>query len=152
MLRSVDEKENGVRDFILNHREQGNQRELPCLVVILAGTNDLAYTGKVKPVVECISALHRVCWDCGVAKTVAVGIPPSEADQANHLDAADLCCEANDALKEFCRLNPRATYVPFPELDDKKLVGQDGHHLTQAGYHQLGLELAPAIDRILKSK
>jgi lysophospholipase L1-like esterase len=147
MLRSADEPNHGLRDFI-----NLNQDPLPSIVVILAGTNDLAYIGKAQPIVECISALHKLCWDAGIQKTVAVGIPPSSY-QENHLDAADLCCEVNEALKDFCRSSPRAFYVAFPfgcERDQK--WAPDGLHLTKEGYKQLGTDLAPAISQVLKSK
>jgi lysophospholipase L1-like esterase len=145
MLRSADEPSTGLRDFI-------NKDQPPSVVVILAGTNDLAYIGKTQPVIECLSALHKLCWDAGVQKTIAVGIP-SSAYQENHIDAADLCREVNEALKEFCSSSPRAFYIPFPfgfERDEK--WAPDGLHLTKEGYKQLGTELAPAIAQVLKSK
>jgi lysophospholipase L1-like esterase len=145
MLRAIDEPKNGLRDFI-------NSSQAPAIVVILAGTNDLAYIGEAKPVAECIASLHKLCWDCGVPRTVAVGIPPS-AYQENFLDVADLCCEVNEALKAFCQSNPMANYVPFPfsyDRDDR--WAPDGLHLTEGGYSLLGSQLAPAIANVLKSK
>ena len=147
MLRSANEEKNGLQDFI-----DSNQDPPPSLVVILAGTNDLAYIGQAKPVVTCLPELHKMCWDAGVAKTVAVGIPPS-AYQANHLDAADLCCEVNEALKDFCKSNPRATFVPFPFgfVRDGRWAS-DGLHLTREGYNCLGSELALSVAQVLKSQ
>ena len=147
MLRSAHEEKNGLRDFINSHQDTP-----PSLVIILAGTNDLAYIGAAEPVVSCISALHKLCWDAGVAKTVAVGIPPS-AYQANHLDAADLCCEVNDALRDFCKSNPRATFVPFPfGFARDGSWAPDGLHLTRDGYISLGDQLAPSVAEALTSK
>lgn len=145
MLRAKDEEKHGLLDFIRIHEDP-----VPSVVIILAGTNDLAYIGQANPVTDCIAELHKLCWAAGVEKTVAVGIPPS-AYQENHMDAADLCCEVNEALESFCASHPRASFVPFPfsfERDDK--WAKDGLHLSEKGYCQLGTELAPYVARVLK--
>lgn len=146
MLQSADEHKYGLRHFI-----SINQVPIPTVVVILAGTNDLADAVQAEPVTESISALHKLCWDSGVARTVTVSIPPS-AYQAIDQHTADLCRYFNEALQDFCESSPKASYTAFPfRFRRDERWSWDGLHLTEEGYKFLGTQLAPSIAQALRS-
>jgi lysophospholipase L1-like esterase len=121
------------------------------LVIILAGTNDLAFTDDASIILNNILALHQLCYNEGVPKTCAIGIPPS-GYQSMNANAAALAQAVNDKLKEYCDSEPKATFVPFPfEYDPNSgLWALDGLHLSPEGYRVLGESLAPAVKPILK--
>lgn len=149
MLQYADQEESGLRSFIL--QRQKDHSSTPSLMVIMAGTNDLADEIDATPIAERVSELHKLCWECGVARTVAIGVPPS-AYQTFNKDAAGLCSNANKALKEFCESHSRASYLPFPfRFDRDDRWAPDGLHLTGHGYTFLGKQLAPAIAELLSS-
>lgn len=120
------------------------------LVIILAGTNDLAFTNDASIISNNIIALHQLCYEEGVPKTCAIGVPPS-GYQSTNAKAAALAQTVNDKLKEYCESEPKATFVPFPfEYDPETgFWASDGLHLSSEGYRVLGESLAPVVERIL---
>jgi len=121
------------------------------VVIILAGTNDLAYVEQVQPILEAILAMHQLCYDEGVQHTIALGIPSSGYQSVNQ--PVSLLAESiNTELANFAQREPRATFVPFPfafsDGDDK--WAPDGLHFTPHGYQVLGSALAPTVESILK--
>jgi lysophospholipase L1-like esterase len=122
------------------------------LVIILAGTNDLAYSDQPMPILQSILALHQICYDEGVRHTIALGIPPSGYQSVN-LPASVVVQTINNELAGFAQREPRATFVPFPfdyqPGDDK--WAPDGLHFSPAGYQVLGMSLAPNVESILKT-
>lgn len=120
------------------------------LVIILAGTNDLAYNSDAASITESVVALHKVCFDEQVPHTLAVGIPSSGYQSMNQ-EAADLAQAVNDGLQAYCQSEPRATFAPFPfpfSRNDEKWAS-DGLHFSAEGYRVLGTSLAPVVEQIL---
>jgi lysophospholipase L1-like esterase len=120
------------------------------VAILLAGTNDLAYTPDAASIYDSILGLHRVCYEKGVPHTVAIGIPPS-GYQSMVPEAAFKAQAVNDALEKYCESEQRAKFMPFPFAfqngDDK--WAPDGLHLTPKGYQILGESLAPLILSLL---
>ena len=120
------------------------------LVVILAGSNDLAYTTDSSAIVENIVALHKLCYGENVPHTLAIGIPPSGYQSVN-AEAAALTQRVNMELKDYCQSEPRATFMPFPfqfASGDEKWAS-DGLHFSPEGYRVLGVSLVPVVEQIL---
>lgn len=120
------------------------------LVILLAGTNDLAYTEDPTDITNNVLALHAICHEEGVKHTLAVGIPSSGYQSMNNA-AASLAQMVNNELKEYCQTEYRATFVPFPfeyARDDEKWA-YDGLHFSAEGYRVLGLSLAPIVEQII---
>jgi lysophospholipase L1-like esterase len=122
------------------------------LVVILAGTNDLGYgddASSVDEITDNLLKLHRIAWECGVPRTLAVGIPPS-GYQAVDREARQVVNEVNDRLRETSEGCTMAyTPFPFPYEEDGENWDEDGLHFTPIGYQALGESLAPVVRRIL---
>lgn len=122
------------------------------VVILLAGTNDLGYTYMPElEIADSVIGLHRQCHAEGVPHTVAIGIPPS-AYQAKVAKAARRAATINEALMQYCKSEPKATFVPFPfgfDRDDDKWA-PDGLHFSSKGYEVLGIRLAPVVQKILK--
>jgi len=119
------------------------------LVIILAGTNDLAFTDDASLISDNILALHRICFEENVPHTLAIGVPSSGYQSVN-ADAASLAQTVNEKLKEYCQSEPRATFMSFPfafARDDEKWAS-DGLHFTAVGYRVLGSSLAPMVEQI----
>lgn len=120
------------------------------LVIILAGTNDLAFTNDASTITNNILALHQLCYEQGVPRTLSIGMPPSGYQSIN-VEAATLAQTINDNLKEYCQSESRATFMPFPfefAANDEKWAS-DGLHLGPEGYRVLGTSLAPVVEDIL---
>jgi len=121
------------------------------LVIILAGTNDLGYEKSATPILDSIISLHLTCYDEGIAKTLAIGIPPS-GYQSVSTDAAALAKEVNRGLSEFCEARPdQAVYTPFPfdYVQGGENWSPDGLHFSAKGYEALGESLAPTVAKVL---
>lgn len=121
------------------------------LVILLAGTNDLAYGDRPEPIVQTILGLHQLCYDEGVKHTIAIGIP-SSGYQSTNQQVKLLAQTINNELANFSQRDPRTTFVPFPfgfQYDDEKWA-MDGLHFSPLGYKVLGESLAPTVDFILK--
>ena len=148
------------------------------LVIILAGTNDIGsitssfMLGKttnnnilgresklMERVVDPIVRLHKTCLDCmgdsgrKDIRTLAIGIPGSAWQEMNS-NAARVCSDVNDALKQYASSvssEGRVKYIDFPfdyHRNDTKWC-EDGLHLSPQGYKTLGMSLAPCVKVIL---
>ncbi len=148
MLNNLDCERNGLRAAIRNM-----QNPTPSLVIILVGTNDMGNKFKEHEITENILKLHQVCYDEGVPRTIAIGIPPS-GWQSGDADAARLAKSINSNIENFCRENPeRATFHPFPfhfELDGENW-DEDTLHFSQFGYQALGESLVNVVIRLLNA-
>jgi lysophospholipase L1-like esterase len=120
------------------------------LVVILAGTNDQGYgDASVDEITDNLLKLHRIAWETGVPRTLAVGIPPSGYQTADR-EARQVVNEVNDRLRETSEGCTMAyAPFPFPYEEDGENWDEDGLHFTPIGYQALGESLAPVVRRIL---
>jgi len=122
------------------------------LVIILAGTNDLAYNFDCEEIFESISSIHNIAHSKG-CKTVALGIPPS-GWQAQSESAKTVANNVNSKLKDAAaKIDSKMTFVPFP-IDFDRNSGywsSDTLHFSPEGYRQIGESLSPIISDILKS-
>ena len=137
------------------------QMQALSLVVILAGTNDLAYYGDdgdegdgasvlVDEITNNLLKLHRIAWECGVPRTLAVAVPPS-GYQAINKEARRIVAEINGRLRETSEGCTMAyTPFPFPFEEGGENWDDDGLHFTPTGYRMLGENLAPVVRRILQ--
>lgn len=122
------------------------------LVIILAGTNDLAYETKPWQIVSAIQDIHSIAHGLG-CPTMALGIPPS-GYQSQSEQARLLARSVNDALKSWaeneCPYDTR--YVPYPIEDFDRSTGfwsPDGLHFSPEGYKFVADALAPIVAEIL---
>ena len=140
-----------------------HNRTMLSLVIILAGSNDIAVmtdTGKdeARSILQKIVDLHNRVFECrkdkddGRLRTLAMGIPGS-AYQDMVPAVASSAAYINEGLKNFASSDPRISYFdfPFPYRDDDKKWGEDGTHMSEEGYEQLGKALAPQVKEILDS-
>ena len=137
----------------LRHAIQRVQGPPLSLVILLAGTNDMAYESNAQVTVESILKLHSICHEEKVPHTIAIGVPPS-AYQTMNADAAALNLAINEGLMEYCAQNPKSmTFVPFPFQYEHNGANwsTDGLHFSQEGYKLLGESLTPTVGQVLKS-
>lgn len=132
-----------------------NQNQTPDLVIVLSGTNDLAYPSQKDPVGMIstpIIHLHQAAHAFDIP-TFAISIPPS-AWQARSKDAHMLASNINACVQEFCNSsNHQATFISFPidaysdkEKDvDETVWAPDGLHFSPKGYQILGESLAHSV-------
>lgn len=142
MLNNLDDGRAGLRSAI-----RGIQNPPLSLVIILAGTNDMGYGFGEQEITENILKLHQVCFDDGVQRTIAIGIPPSGYQSVN-ADAARLAASINLNIKEFCQANPqRASFHPFPFQFEQggENWNADTLHFSQKGYETLGESLVDIV-------
>jgi lysophospholipase L1-like esterase len=148
MLNNLDGGRAGLRTAIRNI-----QNPPLSLVIILVGTNDMGNKFNEHEITENILKLHQVCYDEGVPRTIAIGIPPS-GYQSQDAGAARLAKSVNSNIEKFCRENPeRATFHPFPfpfELDGENW-DEDTLHFSQIGYQTLGESLVNVVMELLNA-
>ena len=133
------------------------------LVIILAGSNDIAVMtdtgkGEARSILQKIVDLHNRVFEChegkddGRLRTLAIGIPGSAYQDMVHA-VAESATYVNQGLKNFASSNPRISFFdfPFPYRDNDKKWGEDGTHMSEEGYKQLGKVLAPQVKGILDS-
>mmetsp|Transcript_10514 Transcript_10514/g.14746 ORF Transcript_10514/g.14746 Transcript_10514/m.14746 type:complete len:278 (-) Transcript_10514:302-1135(-) len=153
LKESIDDGQIGLRTTLRTIKQPSIS-----LVILLAGTNDLAYAQRASDVSDAIIDMHKMCHEEGVPRTIAVGIPQS-AWQAQSSSAADMAAEINNSIEKFCEetrnrsgTNGRiSTYAPFPfqyQAGDAKFAF-DGLHFTPEGYEALGLGLVPTVTSVL---
>ena len=134
-------------------QEQQNTGPPVSLVIIMAGTNDMGFGYGADGILDHILKLHQICFDMGVPRTLAIGIPPS-GYQSMVPAAAELAATVNEKLRAYCAEHSHtSTFVDFPfafERDGENWF-PDGLHFTQRGYQVLGESLAPTVARILSS-
>jgi lysophospholipase L1-like esterase len=137
----------GLRSAIQAIQEQSSSLSL---VIVLAGANDVGVGSGAEEVVGNLLKMHRVAWECGVPRSLAIGIPPSGYQAANS-DARQLVNQINDELRrtsEGCTM--AYTSFPFPYEASGKNWDDDGLHFSPDGYQALGESLAPTVRRILE--
>jgi lysophospholipase L1-like esterase len=148
MLDALDDQQRGLRAAI----EAVTGPPLS-LVILLAGTNDLAYGFTASEITAQLLKLHAVCLDSGVPRTLAIGIPPSGYQAVQH-SVAETVTTINENLRQHALHNGlNTTYMPFPFPFEKR--GENWHpdslHFSETGYQVLGESLAPVVEQILQS-
>jgi len=136
-------------------------RTMLSLVIILAGSNDVAVmtdTGndEARSILQKIVDLHNRVFECrrdeddGRLRTLAIGIPGSAYQDMVHAVSSS-AAYINGGLKNFAKSNPRISYIdfPFPYRDNDEKWDEDGTHMSEEGYEQLGKALAPKVKEIL---
>lgn len=149
----------GLRGFLdraaaENGGDDGAQPPPLDLVVVLAGTNDLAYATESGEIFESIRGIHEVARARG-CPTIALGIPPSDW-QSRSEPARSLAGDVNRRLESWAATTtttkPKTTFVPFPIRDFDRSSGfwsPDGLHFSPRGYRAIGRSLAPIVGDLL---
>jgi lysophospholipase L1-like esterase len=123
-------------------------------VVLLSGTNDLGRRTSPDAVFADLVRLHELVWRAGVKRTVAVGIPESNASRMRFLDLGENIAKVNALLKAWATTTgadgASARFVPCPAGFDDLSV--DGLHFTPAGYDKLGAGIADAVGDFLAGR
>jgi lysophospholipase L1-like esterase len=137
----------GLRSAIRDIQQQSSPLSL---IIILAGTNDIGSGYTAEEITTNLLKMHRVSWECGVPRSLAIGIPPSGYQAANS-NARQFVEQINDQLRrtaEGCTM----AYAAFPLSYEQsgKNWDDDGLHFSPAGYQALGESLAPTVKRILQ--
>jgi len=144
MLDNLEDDRTGLKTAI----SKGH----PDVVIILAGTNDLGHGESEETITNNLKKLHNISYENGVARTVAIGVPPS-GYQAQVKKAADLVEAINGNLQSFAESETKATYMPFPfpfEQGGENWYS-DTLHFSETGYRVLAESLAPIVDQILQN-
>lgn len=120
------------------------------LVIILAGTNDLAYETNPDTIFRDIKAIHEIAHDRSI-HTLAIGVPDS-AWQRQSVETANVAKEVNAKLQEWSIVNTvPVDFEPFPigKFDPSNgLWAPDGLHFSPQGYKYLGENIAPKVTEI----
>jgi lysophospholipase L1-like esterase len=146
MVEQVDGPSTGLRPLITNAQPVS-------VVIILAGTNDMAYGQNAKTITEDVLLLHKIAWEQNVPRTIAITIPPSGYQSANE-QARSLADEVNRNLEEACsRENSQAIFMQFPFEYERG--GENWHpdslHLSERGYKVLAESLIETVESALTS-
>jgi lysophospholipase L1-like esterase len=162
MLQAADDPQAGLRSAILAVKNPSLS-----LVIILAGTNDLAFEEDAQVIIDNVIALHKISHLEGIRRTIAIGVPPS-AWQASNEKSRTMASKINEALEEYCTSTKAvegaatsdadvaevvavASYFPFPfgwSHGDSNW-SPDGLHLSPEGYAELGTQIAPFVSDVL---
>lgn len=152
MLDSLDDERLGLRTAI-----QAVTNPPLSLVILLAGTNDLANgAATAGQITQNLLRLHAVCHECGVVRTLAIGIP-SSGYQAINADVATLVATVNSSLRHQIASQQERTCTttfttfPFRFVYQGENWNTDSLHLSPKGYQLLGESLAPVVEEILHS-
>ena len=147
MMNDLDGPQTGLRSAIRAVKDPPLS-----LVIILAGSNDLGFGYTAQEITDNLVGLHQVCYQEGIPRTIAIGMPPSGYQSVN-ADAAALARTVDSNLESFCLNESRARYHPFPFEFEQN--GQnwdpDTLHFSPRGYQVLGESLAPIVDEVLQS-
>lgn len=123
------------------------------LVIILAGTNDLAYEKNPDIVFKDIKSIHDVAHGRNI-HTLAIGVPDS-AWQQQSVETANVAREVNAKLQEWSDTHSDLVdYEPFPIAKFDPNSGYwapDGLHFSPQGYQYLGENIAPKVTTILSN-
>jgi lysophospholipase L1-like esterase len=151
MLQELDGERTGLRSAIIGAMKQDPVAGVS-LVILLAGTNDLAHHSTADQIATNIRMLHQVSYDNGVPRTLAIGVP-SSGYQAQVDSAAALAAEINGKLEQFVSQENKASYMapPFPFERNGENWAPDTLHFSPRGYHVLAESLAPVVEQILNS-
>ncbi|KAL0938805.1 gdsl-like lipase [Colletotrichum truncatum] len=121
-------------------------------VVILGGTNDLAYNIPPERTFESLKAVYDSALEKG-SKVLALTVPEVHYKSA---DLDDRRRKLNSAILSHKApnyyafdLNPRIPYHALPDRDRKK-YWDDGVHLTPAGYDWMGGHVAEALGNFIE--
>lgn len=120
------------------------------LVLILAGTNDMAYSTDSQAIFESIRKIHEVAHSKG-CPTVALGIPPS-GYQSQQKAAQLLAADINTKLESWASSSIGTKFIPYPvtKFDrDSGMWAPDGLHLSPKGYQTVGESLAPDVVKLI---
>jgi len=129
------------------------------LVIILAGTNDLAYETDSETITNSIKSVHTIAHGKGV-KTLCLGIP-SSGWQTKSKVTRDLAESVNSKLKSWAsgggdeNDSTLVEFSPFPivSYDNKsRLWCEDGLHLSPEGYRFTGESLARTVANMLSEE
>lgn len=134
----------------------------PSLVIILAGTNDLAYCTnetQCQSIFQSIQSIHQLCHDKNI-NTIALSIPSSAwqcQDNSSGSNAAMYAKLINDKLESWAMMEQNEQtvvhYIPFPIETYNPSSGYwspDGLHFSPEGYAFIGESLAPTVKNILE--
>jgi lysophospholipase L1-like esterase len=145
LIIELDKRFSGLRYAIRQY-----QKDLS-VVLIQAGTQDLFWNVPASRISANLLRLHELCYQHGVPRTVALGIPPSaHQDLLPHV--AQQAQIVNDHLAQYAQTNSnKMAFLPFPfpymKGDENWYV--DGIHLSKLGYQRFGEYLAPFLHDIL---
>jgi lysophospholipase L1-like esterase len=120
------------------------------VVIILAGTNDMAHEPDAQVIFDSIRGIHEMVLAKG-CPTIALGIPPSgwqAQSEAAHLLAASV----NEKLASWASSTTSSIFLPFTIETFDRSTGfwsTDGLHLSQSGYKFVGTSLASIVAEIL---
>jgi hypothetical protein len=133
------------------------------LVIIMAGTNDLAMPQySAEEAVASLKKMHKACWATGTA-TVALSVPESTVTgTAQYPEAQRKWHAVNNALaawakaeqsERFKGLVNSAKLLPFDQSSRMRgLWDPDSLHFSAAGSREFGSKLAPIVASHLKEK
>lgn len=123
------------------------------LVVILAGTNDLAYETNPDTIFNSIKAIHEIAHNRNI-HTLALGVPDS-AWQRQSVETAKVASEVNMKLQEWSgAISVPSDFEPFPIQTFDPSSGYwapDGLHFSPQGYQYLGERVAPKVTTMLSN-
>ena len=117
------------------------------VVIILAGSNDLAYGTDSQEIFDTIAGIHEIAHSKG-CKTIALSIPPSSWQKQSDT-ARSLAISVNSKLELWSRENQLNTmFAPFPISEFDASSGfwcSDGLHFSPEGYKEIGESLVPFV-------
>jgi len=115
----------------------------PDLVLIMAGTNDIARGAGAEQILERVTSLHNACHQHGV-RTIALA-PPTVSRQPER----GVRDHFKHLLHAWARGNPNVVaFLDVEEVVPRNNSGfweSDGIHLAPAGSRELGMKLAPVV-------
>lgn len=147
----------------------------PRLVIILAGTNDLAYctnSDECDDIFNSIKSIHDICHERNI-DTVALSIPTSGYQSQSGNNASSFAKLINNKIESWATerrtvnastdannqnigpIQPLVHYIPFPITEYDAASGfwsPDGLHFSPEGYSFIGESLAPIVKHILDSE
>ena len=161
----------------LLERIKDQTQTYPSLVIILAGTNDLAYCTDVDQchdIFQSIVRIHTICHEKNI-DTIALSIPSSAwQSQGKNNDAASFAKLINEKIESWAvemkigqdsiddemethqlERGPVVHYVSFPITGYDPSSGYwspDGLHFSAAGYQFVGESLATNVKDIFDMK
>eukprot|EP01083_Nonionella_stella_P067073 177159_1 len=131
------------------------------LVMICAGTNDIAWVKDTQKIIDKIIEMHAFCHTNGI-KSVIITIPECERQNDAVIQKRN---EINNSLKQYADSNPNNVMLfdlysklkyHCLDTEKKELYWNDGLHFTPVGYKYWGQMiyqfLLPWIQQIYKQK
>ena len=111
------------------------------LVLILAGTNDIALVKDTQKIIDKIIEMHEICKKNGT-KSIAITIPESEKQNDKAIQKRN---KINNAIKAFANENGIDIFDLYDKFkfhslnkEQKELYWNDGLHFTPKGYEHFG--------------